>query len=479
MSISNLVFSNNASWANIDIANGEIDHLTVGHHIGGGGMEFNNSIPKPYADFTNADVIGLVLPPSSLIPPQNTLYVAKNGIDGAPNNGSQQYPYASVSYALSQITGASPVNRWLISINSGNYSDNITILPNVCLQAENPLTVQFIGSNIDCNHPSWADGADNFCSFVNLQFDNTCTINFNLYALGALTGYITMFNCVCFCQIITALFDSASGFVLKGCSLIGGVLVNGGFIQMYDTVCPVGDIGIFSNIVTPTQAWLVNCTCANGNINSVHNLGDPAINLVLIRSLGQQLNLNGNITCNATSDSIPITKTIIGGATLQSLNNLNSLSDVNVTAPNAGDILQYNGTTFSNVPLDIQNNSFIPTFTYVNPLIGWSLNPLKCQYSKVNNMVTCTGKLEVTIPAGSVTGLIASMSLPFPLAIAPADINQITGVLNYWSVPQDFPVGNIESIIGDVNNVQLLQLNNITGVVGNAFLYFSFQYISA
>lgn len=479
MSIANLVSNGNASWANIDIAHGEIDSLKIGHHIGGGGMQFNNSNPKPYADFTNANVIGLNIPPASLPHPQNTLYVAKNGIDGAPNNGSEQYPYGSVSYALSQVTGNTPVNRWCINVGPGVYTDNITILPNVSIISENPLATQFTNSNFDCNHASWANGADNFCSFVNLQIDNTCTMNFNLYSLAAPTGYITMFSCVVFCQINVSLFNQASGFVSKANSFINSVLVNGGFIQFYDTVFPVGDIGIFSNTATQTQAWLVNTTVANGNINSVHNLGDPAVNIVLIHSLAQQLNLNGNITCNADSSSIPINKSIIGGASLQSISDLNSLSDVNVTSPANGDVLQYNGTAFSNIPLDIQNNSWTPTFTYVNPALGWSLNPLKCQYSKVNNMVTCTGKLEITIPAGSVTGFIAYMSLPFPLAVAPADINQITGIMNYWSVVPDFGIGNIQSIVGDLNNVGLLQLSAVTGTVGNAFVYFSFQYISA
>lgn len=472
MSLSNILLQNNENiycrQITTKIAN--VDQLNGGN--------IGPFVPGSVVDFQFADVRNLVIPPSSLPHPKNILYVAKNGVNNPSHNGSEQYPYASVSYALTQITGASPTNRWVINVGPGDYTDNITILPNVTIQAENPLVVSFSNSNFDCNHPSWSDGADNFCSFVNLLILDTCTVNFNLYSLSAPTGYITMFNCVVFTQILVALFNTASGFVTKACSLIGGVLANGGFIQMYDTVCPVGNIGIFSNISTPTQSWIVNCTCANGNINSVHNVGDQPINLILIRSLGQQLNLNGNITCNATSDSIPITKTIIGGATLQSLNNLNSLSDVNVTSPVNGDILQYNGTNFSNVSLNIQNNEWTPSFTYINPAVGWSLTPLKCQYSKVNNMVTCTGKLLVSIPAGSITGMTSYMSLPFPLAIAPGDINQITGILNYWNTSGDFPVGNIESIIGDINNVGLLQLNNITGTVGNAFLYFSFQYIS-
>lgn len=55
---------------------------------------------------------------------EKLVYVASNGIDTSAIDGSRDKPYATIGFALSQITDASMSNRYVIHVTPGTYLEN-------------------------------------------------------------------------------------------------------------------------------------------------------------------------------------------------------------------------------------------------------------------------------------------------------------------------------------------------------------------
>lgn len=83
-------------------------------------------------------------PPVPYDPPKYVWYVAKNGVDGLPNNGSEWAPFASVRYAITvAVTTYGATASQVIQIAPGTYSENnqaltISTSGNISLIAEDP-----------------------------------------------------------------------------------------------------------------------------------------------------------------------------------------------------------------------------------------------------------------------------------------------------------------------------------------------------
>jgi hypothetical protein len=76
----------------------------------------------------------------------NTSYVAKNGND-IYGNGSFGNPYLSIQKAINSITNASNSNKYTILVKPGEYAEDLTLKPYVCLKGESKETTKVTGTH--------------------------------------------------------------------------------------------------------------------------------------------------------------------------------------------------------------------------------------------------------------------------------------------------------------------------------------------
>jgi hypothetical protein len=109
---------------------------------------------------------------------QALLYVNTQGGVDAPGNGTFAHPYATLVYAMSQITDASPSKVYTVWVAGGAYAAP-NIKPNVSIVGIDPFNVPFISGTLglDASFGN-SDSADcSYCDFVD-------PVNLNLSSLA-------------------------------------------------------------------------------------------------------------------------------------------------------------------------------------------------------------------------------------------------------------------------------------------------------
>jgi hypothetical protein len=133
---------------------------------------------------------------------QAFVYVNVNGGVDAPGNGTFAHPYASISYALSQITDASPTKTYTVWIAGGDYAA-ASIKPYIYLTGIDPLNLPFVTTLTVA--PSF--GANVFAGMTNITFPGPINLDFSASPGASFIVYNCVFDAV-------AVMGTAAGFAL-------------------------------------------------------------------------------------------------------------------------------------------------------------------------------------------------------------------------------------------------------------------------
>jgi hypothetical protein len=151
---------------NVAITGGTINGTTIG------------ATTKAAGSFTNLTATGIVNFPNNY---ENTVYVSPQGSDSI-GNGTLNNPYATVSYAQSQVVPlASPSNVYTIFV-TGNITDNgnVYISPNVGVFAPSP-DISITNTNNIIADPAWATAVpgSSYSYWQNLAIYGDLAIDFS------------------------------------------------------------------------------------------------------------------------------------------------------------------------------------------------------------------------------------------------------------------------------------------------------------
>ncbi|RAS77400.1 collagen-like protein, partial [Priestia endophytica] len=262
------------------------------------------------------------------------VYVNKAGND-AVADGSECFPFLTVTAAMASIIDASPVKRYAISIGPGTYTEPLIHLKaNVQLVGTSTLLTR-LAIPFDINDPSWFETGfqnDNRSGFVDLTL-LTGPLNFNFVTASSFSGKLFFVSVnITPTPVFTALTTSVNQVNIRDSMLSAGYTQNGINMVMFASFVSSGNITINSQSTTDTQVNLVGGGI-NGNViinvQSGHipieplNLTSFAITENIFNPFPNSGNLivngvnNVTTTVRATVDSIPIRTrvTLVGTST--------------------------------------------------------------------------------------------------------------------------------------------------------------------
>lgn len=183
----------------------------------------------------SAGVEVLIGPENAPITVSDEVYVSVNGSD-ITGDGTENNPWASVTYAYSQITTATTAAPWVINVGPGTYSEtNVLVKPNIFLNGLclDPTTVSVSGSwSLD---PSWTTEPSGHYGAANMSLQGTVNFDFS----GATVGFSsksTFLNC----QVedgftVTGRSGQTDLFVLKNSAVNGDIVQHGGALGLVNT----------------------------------------------------------------------------------------------------------------------------------------------------------------------------------------------------------------------------------------------------
>lgn len=162
-----------------------------------------------------------------------TLYVAKSGND-TTGDGSQHNPYLTITKALTEITDASPTNRYAVLVQAGSYTEtSVSLKANVfiigCGQKE---TVRITGA-VSLNS-SFSGSGDHRSGFSQVILLSACDFNWQTVTSAAGKLY---FNEVSFSSTINMYGhnNATAQAQFDSCVLFGALTISG------------INVGVFSN----------------------------------------------------------------------------------------------------------------------------------------------------------------------------------------------------------------------------------------
>lgn len=262
------------------------------------------------------------------------VYVNKAGNDTIAD-GSECFPFLTVTAAMASIIDATPSKRYAISIGPGSYIEPLIHLKaNVQLVGTSTLLTR-LSIPFDINDPSWFETGfqnDNRSGFVDLTLLSS-PLDFNFVTASSFSGKLFFVSVnMTPAPIFTALTTSVNQVNIRDSMLSTGYIQNGINMFMFSSFVSSGNIIINSQLTTDTQVNLVGGGI-NGNIiinvQSGHIPIDP-LNLTSFAITENIFNpfpnsgsliVNGvnNVTTRvrATVDSIPIRTrvTLVGTGT--------------------------------------------------------------------------------------------------------------------------------------------------------------------
>lgn len=318
---------------------------------------------------------------------QNSRYVDGGGSD-ITGNGSVINPYQTISFALSQITTASPSNPFGIIVQPGIYAENIGIKPSVSISGNAIGGVTKINGNVTLD-PSYTVNGDTLFSNIEIQQN----VNIDFSAMGVASSTIGFNNCV----VDGALdFIGASGQNNQLVSLTG--IFNGNIHVSSAFNVSTGNIY--------TGNYLLDSAVSNGDSNNISN-ADIYFGSVTYQNTGAN-----NTTARLMNSSVFGAMTIDGantnlGVDVDSFKILTILNGANYSLLNIGDGLDSNFSPSFYTPVDASvtgnlkgiDNQFNLNFHYKD-----ATNALELMVGNTGYTVTHVGGVLFTLPITSSVG---------------------------------------------------------------------------
>lgn len=284
---------------------------------------------------TNLTPIQVTIDGGNFLTNNTATLVFVNGINGkdAPDNGSYNFPYKTVSYALTRITDATPSKPYTIVL-TGNVNDSGTvhISPNINLSGHGKNISLICNSSITAD-PAWAAADDaSTCSVDNLFLQPGVEVDFSFLTEEQPTVYFN--NVSVNPAFILNGYDSGSSagvyFFLNNCQ--GQLLSDNAVTKStgcFWTSCEIGSLTALSgNEFYSYSDWFYSdLSYSVSNVsadNCVFDLNGSVIGT-------PQSNLSGtNVAMNFDGGSTPL-------VTLQSCN-INRNIYIKLAASMAGDV---------------------------------------------------------------------------------------------------------------------------------------------
>lgn len=192
----------------------------------------------------------------------NVVYVDQNGND-SPGSGGFGNPYKTISYAMSQITTASPSSRWAIVCGIGTFTNNITIKANVFIVGVPELTR--ISGTIDINSTTWTTDSDHRSGLINVVILNSLTLDFL-----SVTSNQGKFYCN---GVKFNLSPSITGYslinqiILDKCYMFAGFTISGGVLFISSTTLTNGGTYTITGSTGVTTIVALCSGCSDGNMS--------------------------------------------------------------------------------------------------------------------------------------------------------------------------------------------------------------------
>lgn len=126
----------------------------------------------------------------------NEVFIAVHGSD-ITGNGSEGNPWASISYAYSQITTATASEPWAINAGPGGYSEtNVLIKPNIFIVGLSLGNNAIVVSGSWSLDPSWATEVAGTYGFANASLVGTFSLDFSALTPGNSSNgiFVNTFN---------------------------------------------------------------------------------------------------------------------------------------------------------------------------------------------------------------------------------------------------------------------------------------------
>jgi hypothetical protein len=301
------------------------------------------TVPKAGTSSVLVDDVALLLIPAipgCIEPPPSAtriVYVNKAGND-ATADGSECFPFLTVTSAMASITDASPTNRYEISIGPGTFSEPLIHLKaNVQLVGASTLLTR-LDIPFDINDPTWngnlnVDNRSGFADLALLQgpLDFDFTKNTSTPSTGRL--FFVSVN-ISPTPVFTGNSTFLSQINIRDCQLFGGYTQNGSNVYMFASYVggvplPLPQPAITINSIVPydTQVHLIGGG-TDGDVIVNAPPGTVPIDPfdLLSFAIKGNLTINGvNARSRATVDSIPIRTRVTGSALIERLNDANGL----------------------------------------------------------------------------------------------------------------------------------------------------------
>jgi hypothetical protein len=230
-----------------------------------------------------------------------TLYVVSTA-DNKLADGSEKYPYPSLSLALAAINDASPTKRYqiiiccdeLIESKSVLFKPNIDIVGNSIFTTK--LNMQFI---LDTG---WADsvGITNASSISNC-FITGASNTFDFNAVKSLTGHIHFTNTIFANSVSFIGYTSNNKYTFNLVEFLNGYSITGGTLEQRSICVRGGSIQLISSNNVSLLANISGNSTADVSVTGTK----AVINLYNFPIKGTLTIASGN-TINATLDSIPV-----------------------------------------------------------------------------------------------------------------------------------------------------------------------------
>lgn len=253
------------------------------------------------------------------------LWVDKNGSD-ITGDGTFAEPFLTIPVALAAMTGASTTKRYVIHIGTGDFNENIALVPWATLAGVDVFNSRINGAITLDNTGKWSPFVDLRAAISRLTIRGSAIFDFS--AVGVVSGQGKLF-------FEDAIFNNSPTFIgfnainqvrLKDSFIFAGVNVTGlSFSTNNTSFVNAGMINITSNATQANQPTIFTAYGAGtdgpltATFNSAFTGSGIILNLNSFNIDGPVVLDGSDITSQVTSDVLPANVTLLNSAPLPTI----------------------------------------------------------------------------------------------------------------------------------------------------------------
>lgn len=282
------------------------------------------------------------------------IWVSKSGND-TTGNGTFGRPFLTIGKAQTQIgvyADAGPTKRYTIHVGPGDYNENLSLIANVFVKGNGPLSTRLTGTTLNVNNTTWnVTSADNRSGFMDMAVNPTCTFDFSAQA-NATDGKLYFWNVRTSGAWTCTANTNITQIVVQDTQFFGAITCIG--CNTLLLACTTTSVTVQSGTTSGQGAATMALAGGRntGNITATWTAnGAVTLNLIgLVPSTTTTLTASGSsCTVNSSADSLPVpaNRTFSSSAVLVRINDnfarglLSATTNVDASASTAPTINQY------------------------------------------------------------------------------------------------------------------------------------------